>query len=198
VSEYGAQYLEYQLRKNALRRWVRGFYVRHYVSHCIGATIDFGCGPGQVLEHLPPGSTGLDVNPAAINYCHQRGLVASVYAPEVDQFELRGMDGSGARTLFCAHVIEHLDHPAVALQSFFRAALRLKLARIVLVVPGPKGFASDPTHRSFVDATFFRQQAALVAKDFELGKLAYFPGPWPWIGKVFTYHELMAIYVRRC
>jgi SAM-dependent methyltransferase len=64
-----------------MRRWRRAADAADHVflSHCVGATIDIGCGPGRMTHALlcrglP--SLGIDINPEAIRQTRDRGALA--------------------------------------------------------------------------------------------------------------------------
>ena len=42
-----------------------------------GPTLDYGCGAGELLELLPAGSEGAEVNREAVEYCRSKGLRVS-------------------------------------------------------------------------------------------------------------------------
>jgi len=197
MTDYGADYLCFQTSRSRLRKWVRSFYITHAIRHCRGPTIDVGCGPGEILRRLPAGSVGLEVNPDAIRHCLAMGLQAEPFAGGDDGFLLHQMDGRNMHSLLCAHVLEHLPDPRAAAIAMLTAGTRLGLDSLVFIVPGRVGFRSDPTHRHFVDAAMFRSLQTEASGNYTLAALGYFPGNARWIGDVFIYHELMAVFHRR-
>ena len=63
--EFGRDYALTQIdrQRNPLRKLIKSFYVSRVLKHVNGPAIDLGCGAGQILERLPPGSMGIEVNP---------------------------------------------------------------------------------------------------------------------------------------
>ena len=55
ASEFDQRYAAEQLRRSRhpLRRLIKKFYLDQVLREATGATIDFGCGAGQLLERLP-------------------------------------------------------------------------------------------------------------------------------------------------
>ena len=66
-------------------------------------------------------------------------------------------------------------------------------ARVVLICPQERGFASDPTHTVFVD----QPALAALADELELRVERQFSFPLPRrAGRVFTYNEFVTVAVR--
>jgi SAM-dependent methyltransferase len=202
-SGFGQAYAQAQLRVRAhpLRRRVRGFYLRRLVRLACppgtapGPCIDYGCGAGALLALLPPGSLGLELNPHLIQALRQEGLQVLPVHGQAEDFDLLAVPTDRAYTaLVISHVLEHLGDPAAALQRLLAAAHRLGLQRLVIVVPGAAGFASDATHRCFIDGDHVAQHFPTHAHGFVRRPPAWFPGPWAWIGRWFVYHEMSVVY----
>lgn len=195
---YGEAYTLRQLERSRLRKLIRRLYLRRTVAQLHGPTIDFGCGIGELLARLPPGSVGLDVNPASVEVCRRAGLDARTYDAEQDGFQMMPLLARGDRfsSLVACHVIEHFPDPLCRLNSLLRAAAELGVTRAVVIVPGSKGFRSDPTHRSFVTREDLLSTPVMTGTDFTPVHASYFPLDVRWIGDVFTYHELMVVYAK--
>lgn len=190
--EYGAKYLDYQLQKSWLRKLVRQAYIRRMRSRCVGKVIDYGCGPGTVLAHLPEGSVGLEINSAAVEYARSCGMDVRL-SDSCSEESIRSLPAQGFESLLCAHVLEHLDNPEVDVLGMMRAGVFVGLKRLVFVVPGAAGFRSDDTHRTFIDREFF-ERVAIIQNAYTLTEYSYFPCDLRWIGDWFKYHELMAVF----
>jgi SAM-dependent methyltransferase len=159
-------------------RW----FLRH--EH-LGFTLDVGCGIGRGLAYLRGHGVGVDHNPEAVRRCRQRGFVAftphefeaSSYA-EPDRFD----------ALLCAHVLEHLPpEQSPALLRAYLPAIRPG-GRVLLITPQERGFASDPTHVTYLDDT------ALARVCTDLGLLVRTTRSFPlprWAGRRFVYNEFM-------
>lgn len=192
--DYAAAQL--QRSRHPLRRLVKAWYLRQVLAHVEGPTIDFGCGAGQLLRRLPPGSVGLEVNPYLVETLRSEGLDVRPARGDLADFDLPGLAPGHYRSLTISHVLEHLPDPAAAVQRLLAACARLGVQRVVAVVPGAKGYASDRTHRTFIDRRYVEQQLPLRSEGFERVSLSYFPGPWAAVGRLYTFHEMMLVYKR--
>ncbi len=190
------EYLKARDGRSWLRRRVRGLYLAHQAGQVEGPTIDFGCGLGPLLARLPAGSLGLDINASSVEHCRALGLAAEVYDPEVDRYELRQLAPGRFRSLIAAHVFEHLEEPTVALRRILEAATRLGLGRVVIVVPGERGFRVDRTHRTFLTERELTAPAVWDATGFRARGSHRFPFDWRPIDRWFTYQELHVVFDR--
>ena len=96
-------------RRNAVRK-----LVRRYGSEPI---LDAGCGTGLNLAGLPPGSTGLDLNPRNIALIRQR-LPQQVAV--LGDLEAMPFEDASFSTVLCTEVIEHVPDPDQALREIRR------------------------------------------------------------------------------
>lgn len=198
-SEFDARYAAEQLRRSRhpLRRLVKGFYLRNILRHVSGPSIDFGCGAGQLLERLPEGSIGLEVNPALVEALQARRLNVIRYDPAADGLSLAALSGQRYSTFIMAHVLEHFADAAQTLRALLRACRRLEVDRFILVVPGWKGYLSDATHKTFVDRGYLEREGLLSCEGYALGEASYFPIDREAIGRHFVFHELTAVFQRQ-
>lgn len=216
--EYGQEYTDHQAGRSRLRKVVRRPWLRAAAGFVEGPTIDLGCGVGELLERLPAGSKGLEINKASVEHCRAKGLDVTYYDGWADDWQLSavrdGVDGDEARpdpldsgdrheigdgrfdTLIMSHVLEHLDEPVDVLHRLLTTAGPLGLRQVLIVVPGRAGFRSQETHRTFVDRGMLSGPTVTRDTGFALASTSYFPGNLRWIGDVFLYHELRASYVR--
>jgi SAM-dependent methyltransferase len=198
-TEYGADYTSYQADRAAWRRLLRRPWLRAAEGFVSGPAVDLGCGVGELLERLPAGSMGLEINPASIAHCREKGLDVGYYDGTADDWGLGPVRARLTRfdTLILSHVLEHLDDPVDVLHRLLSAARPLDLRQVLVVVPGRAGFRHDDTHRTFVDRAMLA--AAAVSRDtgFALTHTSYFPGNLRRVGDWFTYHELRAVFTRR-
>lgn len=199
VLEFDRHYAAEQLRRSnhPLRRFVKGFYLRNMLRDVRGPCIDFGCGAGQLLARLPSGSVGLEVNPHLIESLRGRGLDVRQAHAEMRDFELIGLPAGTFRTLVIAHVLEHLPDPAAALQVLLASCRRLGIERVIVVVPGAKGYASDHTHKTFITRRWLDDNTPQQQSGFVRSRVEYFPGPWAWVGRHFIFHEMKVVFDRK-
>jgi len=190
---YGCSYAAYQLNRSALRKSIRRLYLRNIRRLIEGPAIDFGCGVGELLQILPAGSVGLEINESAVRHCRSRGMDVRLYDPASDGYQFNGLEPGVFRSFVMSHVLEHLDQPMSVAGSIFTSCARLAIPRIIFVVPGVKGFRSDKTHRTFIDGSFFAGRVG----EYRKLSAAYFPVNVKLIGSFFTHHELVVVYDRQ-
>lgn len=196
--QYDQHYTDYQTDRSAVRRWVRGFYLRSAAGALEGPTIDFGCGIGELLERLPTGSTGLEINESTVRYCRARGLDVEHYDAESDGWSLSPLVASGKRyeSMVISHVLEHLHDPMRKFNALLNAAGSLGVRRVLAIVPGKSGYATDSTHRTLIDSAMLASDEPVLGTGFALMGQRYFPGNVRVIGDWFPHHELQATYLR--
>ena len=147
--------------------------------------LDVGCGIGRNLANLPAGSVGVDHNPHSVQECRDQGMTAFTTA----EFFAEPPEG-GFTGMLAAHLVEHLPPNGAA--DVLRPYLPFLApgARVVLICPQERGYASDATHTVFFD------HARLRALSEELGLTVQrelsFPFP-RFAGRVFTYNEFVTV-----
>ncbi len=191
-------YTEYQLKKRSrMRQIIREIYLNVTLRLLKGRTIDFGCGTGELLRKLPQGSLGLEVNQTTIEYCKEEGLNVRYYDPLKDKYMLSDFAHGEFESLVISHVLEHIKNPAQALLSLLKAARRLDIKRVVVIVPGKRGFAFDSTHQTYIGLGFFEKNELKYVEGFGITMQRYFPINLSIIGLFFTYLELQVVYDRK-
>ena len=158
---YAEDYLNYLLQRGFLQKKIRKIYLQDIQKYCLGKTIDFGCGVGELLQLLPEGSIGYEINPLAVDYCKSRGLQVFLYDPENDNYKLQGLPMDQYESFTMNHVLEHTENTIEVIKNLFTTCHRIGIKRIVFTVPGIKGFHSDKTHRTFIDMHFFKTNGLL-------------------------------------
>ena len=158
----------------------RGLYLRFLVypkylktlgELCGREIVDCGCGAGEFLHfcrtrRIP--ARGIDWNEHLVARCRQAGLDASV--GDLTTYE---PPNGKLHNLLCDNVIEHLGQAEI--ESFF-AKLRQIVGvggKMLVVVPGKKGFRTDPSHRTFVSPEVM--QALCRRHQIALRKAFYWP-----------------------
>jgi len=198
TSGFNRDYATEQLRRSRhpLRRLIKGIYVRNVLRDVTGASIDFGCGAGQLLACLPAGSIGLDINPFLVESLRMKGLNVIHYDAELDRFLLAALSENRYSTFIMAHVLEHFADAAVILRTLLSSCRRLAVQRFILVLPGWKGYRSDDTHRTFVDRRYLQREGLLSCEGYALTHIRYFPIDHEAVGRYFVFHELIVVYDR--
>ena len=64
------------------------------------------------------------------------------------------------------------------------------------MVPGARGFRFDRTHRTFVNRSYLEEHSLLACEGYSVSVIRYFPGNVEWIGRYYTFHELLFVYDR--
>jgi SAM-dependent methyltransferase len=129
---------------------------RVYLRLCEGhaPVLDVGCGRGEFLELLREAgiaAQGIDLDPAMVRRCHDRGLTDVRQADAVGYLAQREPGSVGV--VFAAQVVEHL--PYDSLLAFLRAARRALAPGGALIAEtvnphapqALKHFWIDPTHQ---------------------------------------------------
>jgi hypothetical protein len=182
-------------RRNPVRAMVRRFYLANLLRHLQGPTIDIGCGAGQLLECLPEGSVGTEVNPFLVEALRERGLTvfrsspnaSSLLSEEVKQVACQ----RGIRCACLSHVLEHFGDAEQRLKTLVADCEELDIDTIVIVVPGFKGYQSDPTHRTFITLNWLRLRSSEYLWPYRVARSSYFPLNSRLAGDFFIYNELV-------
>ncbi|MCK5680141.1 class I SAM-dependent methyltransferase [bacterium] len=172
-------------------------YLNRALKLVTGKTIDFGCGIGEMLQRLPSGSIGLEINKSTVDYCKQKKVNIQLYHPDKDNYQLSEFKPSVYDTLLISHVLEHLEQPEIVIRSLLTACTRLSIKKIVIIVPGKKGFSFDKTHKTFINSAFFRNNNLNTVEKFQITKQQYFPFNIKQLETLFTHHELQVTYCRK-
>lgn len=194
--EFGEAYAAAQIarRQSFLRRIAKAFYLDNAVRYVSGPTIDFGCGAGQLLERLPAGSVGLEINRYLVTYLQGRGLDALGYNGQDDNFQLGVLSGREFQSMILSHVLEHFASPDIVLNKLAEAGRRHKIRKLVAICPGAKGYRSDPTHKTFFNLEYVKRMKLTQIQDLSLVKYDQFPIRMDILGKYYLYHELIFVW----
>lgn len=189
---YDRQYTAYQFKRSNLRRWIRRYYLLAASQLSAGPALDFGCGIGDLLKRLPPGSIGIEYNLSTVEYCRRQQLNVIEYDGFKDDFGLTGIPWRGEiNTLFLSHVLEHFDDPAHVLRKLAKTT-GPDIKRIVVIVPGKAGYQSDSTHRTFVDLDLLKNTVGDM-HGWSIKSSRYFPFNQEWVGNYFVHNELQVV-----
>lgn len=190
--EYGSDYTDYQRGRGRLRSLIRGAYLRSAAALVSGPTLDLGCGVGDLLKILPPGSRGLEYNKASVKYCGEIGLPVDWYDGFADDWRFSSME-CRFESMVISHVLEHLHAPGEMLGKVLRSVRSLGISKVLVIVPGQAGFRSDPTHLTFVDFELIAGAIAGSASGFSIRRARYFPFGPASVGHWLVHHELQIL-----
>jgi len=179
--EYYAYLRSRSLKGRLYRTW--WLYPR-LVRQLSGRVLDVGCGIGDMLR-FRPNTVGVDINPKTVAWCREQGLEA--HSMEIDRlpFEAGSFDG-----LILDNVLEHIANPGPLLTEA-RRVLRPS-GRILVGVPGLKGYRADPDHKVYYD------EAGLVRllehNGFACRAVLPMPLPWRWLSGRMRQYCLYAVF----
>jgi O-antigen chain-terminating methyltransferase len=115
--------------------------------------LDVGCGRAvflHMLREIGVKPVGVDLSPAAVQYCHDQGFAEVYHAPAL---EFLRQHPQAFDAMLCSHIVEHMPYDdAMAVLSAAYAALTPG-GRLVVVTPNARDlrvigemFWLDPTH----------------------------------------------------
>ncbi len=134
------EYFEYLRQRSRLGAIYRKYWLYPRLSRrLIGRTLDIGCGIGDMLAYRN-NTVGVDINPHTVAFCKARSTEA--FLMNSDTLPFNAMEFS---SVLMDNVLEHLDEPVPLLTEVSRV-LSAK-GRLLIGVPGLKGFNSDPDHK---------------------------------------------------
>lgn len=186
---FDSAYLKVQTDRGFLRTFIRGFYLRRIASHCQGRTADIGCGSGALLKLLQPGSVGYEINQAAVSHCHRLGLNVHLISPVKPLEQIALTLPEKCDSLAMNHVLEHLEDPQQYLSDLLELVYRTSIRRLIFILPGKKGYASDVTHRNFIDKTWFEKNVFSTNPGLRIMASYYYPVNFAWFGNFFRHNE---------
>ena len=159
-------YFEYLTHRSLLGAVYRSHWLYPRLARRLtGRTLDIGCGIGDMLIHRA-NTIGVDINPRTVAYCGMRGASAVLMEPDALPFA-----GGEFDSVLMDNVLEHIPQPQRLLSEVHRV---LRPDRRLLVgVPGVRGWASDPDHKVFYDED--KLSACMAAAAFKTVESFYTP-----------------------
>ena len=79
--------------------------------------LDAGCGTGLILQYLPTGTIGIDLNPRQLKGARKYAPHVFLIQGDLDNIPIRDAVFS---TIICTETLEHLSHPKRVLNNFSR------------------------------------------------------------------------------
>jgi SAM-dependent methyltransferase len=196
TDQYDAEYIKRYTSRPWYRKKLRKVELFPAIFFTRGKTIDFGCGTGDLLDILPKGSVGLDINPHAVNYCQEQKLDAILYDAYSDDFRLTPLRERGETftSLAMCHLLEHLPDANILMPKLFESAQALGVSRIVITVPGLKGYNRDKTHETFVNPAYIRKHRLEQISGYTLRTELFHPFPFESAGNHFAENTYVMLY----
>jgi SAM-dependent methyltransferase len=138
------QYFEYLKQRSWRAVLYRNLYLYPRICfHIKGRTLDVGCGIGDMLQFRRE-TIGADVNPHLVEYCTKKGLDARLIQDGHLPFDTETFESA-----ILDNVLEHIDSPMGILGEIYRVLQ--SEGRLIVGVPGEKGYQRDPDHKIFYD-----------------------------------------------
>lgn len=183
------EYFEYLKRRSRLGAVYRRIWLYPRLARRLtGRALDVGCGIGDLLMYR--GNTvGVDINPRTVAFCNALGATAVVMQPDQLPFAAAAFD-----SVLMDNVLEHIPQPERLLSEVHRV-LRPQ-GRLLVGVPGARGWASDPDHKVFYDEE--KLLACMEAAGFGSVECFYTP-LWrsAWLGRSLRQYCLYGLFGRR-
>jgi len=144
------EYFAYLTRRSLAGRLYRDYWLYPRLARRLsGKALDVGCGIGDMLMRRED-TVGVDVNPHTVAFCISRGATAVLMKADKLPFATGEFDSA-----LIDNVLEHISEPAPLLTEAHRV-LRAD-GRLLVGVPGRRGWASDPDHKVFYDENSLRE-----------------------------------------
>ena len=160
------KYFEYLTRRSRLGALYRNHWLYPQLARrLVGRALDIGCGIGDMLLYRDQ-TVGADINPKTVDFCNSRGAKAVLMQPDELPFARGEFD-----SVLMDNVLEHIERP----QQLLAEAQRVLQpgGRILIGVPGRRGWASDPDHKVFYDEEKLR--TCMQAAGFTFVECFYTP-----------------------
>lgn len=150
--------------------------------------LDFGCGIGDFLRYRP-GTVGVDINPYNVELCRKRGVEAvTIHAGKPLPFPDHHFDAAVVDNVLEHILAEDVDHVLRELRRVCKPH-----GRLLIGVPGRKGFDADPDHKHFY--TLPSLEALMNRHACRLMKAFGMPLNWPWLESRFSQYCLYAVFL---
>jgi len=175
-----SDYFRYLRKRSLIGILFRRLFLMPVVNYFRGNVLDIGSGIGEFLECYPD-SVGIDVNKDCVEFCVSKGLKCF----HADVYRLPFMDNSFDGVLL-NNILEHLEKPDDAFSEIKRVLK--KDGRLLIELPGKKGFYHDKTHVKFWDKESIID--FLKRWGFDNIVIKYFPIPFRIAGEIFTHNKI--------
>ena len=180
-------YHAYLLKTSRLGTFYRKYFLFPWLSSKLGCypALDVGTGLGDLLDFLPLGSQGIDINQENVNYAKSLGrdvvLTSSVFP----------FSESTWRQVVSDQVLEHLMDPV----SFLSEVRRVLIPGGIFIVGIPcySGYLRDPDHKRFYDLNSLK--ILMHDNGFAFKSHHFFPFPFSFFGRFMRQQSLYAIFV---
>jgi SAM-dependent methyltransferase len=186
MNNYKINYYEYLKKRSII-----GLLYRKYIlypsicKHLNGHVLDIGCGIGDFLK-FRANTVGVDINEETVRHCCKLGLNAQVMIENILPFEAKRFDA-----IVLDNVLEHIIDPTLLLIEISRVLKQN--GKLLVGVPGIKGYKRDPDHKIFYDL----QKLIKLMNHNNLSYITHFYQPiiFANLSKIISQHSLYSIFV---
>ena len=138
------KYSNYLKKRNFKGLLYRKYFLYPIISKNLkGKCLDIGCGIGDFLKFRGKNTFGVDINKNTIEYCLTQKLNVKFYRDIIphknEEFDSIVLD----------NVLEHIEKPNLLIEEMHRVLKNN--GKLLIGVPGLKGFESDSDHKKFYD-----------------------------------------------
>lgn len=136
------KYFKYLNTRSKIGLYYKKFYLYPKIQKLLtNPVLDVGCGIGDYLNFNPK-AIGIDINQYNIDFINKRNLKA--FKMEVDQIPFKK---NSFPSILMDNVLEHIKDPNKIILEMKRVLI--PGGKLVIAVPGIKGFESDSDHKIF-------------------------------------------------
>jgi len=143
----------------------------------VGRALDVGCGLGLFLLNNND-AIGVDINEHCVRHC-AKILPDRVSLMKEDQLPF-GNNTFGS--IILDNVLEHIDDSTMLMQEVVRVLY--KGGRVIILVPGHKGYLRDPDHKRFYNFNSLQE----LARQHNLKVLHQRSMPLPFLSKILPFY----------
>lgn len=181
------QYFEYLTKRSWRAVVYRNFFLYPRLCyHLEGLTLDVGCGIGDMIK-FRRNTIGADINPYLVDYCNKKGLDARLIRDGRLPFE----DGT-FQSVIMDNVLEHITSPDGLIKEIRRVIERN--GRLVIGVPGVKGYRRDADHKVFYDEK--KLTGTIQENGFIKSSIFYTPIKSNWMNQHLSFYCLFGVFLR--
>tara|TARA_X000000950_G_scaffold264286_1_gene337397 strand:- start:1787 stop:2344 length:558 start_codon:yes stop_codon:yes gene_type:complete len=147
-----------------------------------GSVLDVGCGIGSFVKRNE-NYKGVDINKECVMFCKNAGLDVKEMELDVLPFKNYMFD-----TIILDNVLEHIEDPDSIVREISRV-LRPN-GRIIVLVPGHKGYKADDDHKNFYDFKALDD----LGKKYSLAIEKKISLPLPFLSKYLSFFCYFAVF----
>ena len=152
----------------------------------VGRALDVGCGLGLFLANNK-NALGVDINEYCVRHC-EKIFPDRVRLMKEDQLPF---ENNTFGTIILDNVLEHLDDSTMLMREVVRVLH--KGGRVIILVPGHKGYSRDPDHKRFYNFHSLQE----LANQHNLKVLNQRSMPLPFLSKLLSFYCYFTVLERQ-